>query len=145
MTGRWARAILGRVRDVREILVVVAIAALVEVSLRTSTLPETAERLGLPLDLSGAPAPGDGTPVLPVTARRQVRAVRLVLGRWPFGSTCLRQSLVLGHRLRRLEPVLVVGARRAPDESFAAHAWLVVAGRSLDPESRGFAALAGRP
>jgi hypothetical protein len=141
----WLRALVGLVRDVREVLAVAGVAALAEVSLRTSTLPVTARRLRVPLDLGGAAAPTDSaTPVLPVTARRQVRAVRLVLGNWPFGSTCLRQSLVLGQRLRRLEPVLVVGVARGADASLAAHAWLVIGGHSLDPESERFAALAGR-
>jgi hypothetical protein len=137
--------VVGRLRDARELLVVVAVAGATEVSLRTGTLPDTARRLRVPLDLRGAAAPADpAPPVLPVTARRQVRAVRLVLGYWPFGSTCLRQSLVLGHRLRRLDPVLVVGAARSAEGSLAAHAWLEIDGHSLDPESRRFAALAGR-
>lgn len=125
-----------------------AVAVTVELSLRRSTLPDTARRLGIELDLSGGPsadAADAAPPTLPVTARRNVRTVENVVGRWPFGDTCLRRCLVLGQRLRRLHPVLVVGARRTSDGAVAAHSWLVVGGRSLDPTAADFLALGGRP
>ncbi len=141
------RRVAGAVRDLREVVVVLAVAAAVEMSLRRTSLPVTASRLGVALDVVGA-TPVDGTPdaqrPLPVTARRQVRAVHLVIGHWPFGDTCLRRCLVLGQRLRRLHPVLVVGTRRTPQGSVAVHSWLVVAGRSLDPTSGEFLPLRGR-
>jgi hypothetical protein len=139
-----------RVRDVSEYVAVLAVATVTEVSLRTTTLPTTARLLRVRLEPTVAAPPADASParteppVLPVAARRQVRAVQTVVGRWPFGDTCLRQSLVLGQRLHRLDPALVVGMRKDTAGTFAAHAWLVVEGRSIDPESRQFAALAGR-
>jgi Transglutaminase-like superfamily len=143
-----ARRLMDWGRDVRELLVVLVIACLVEVSLRRSTLPATTERLGIALDTTGgseAMSRVAASPMLAVTARRQVRAVQLVVGRWPFGDTCLRRCLVLGQRLRRFDPVLVIGVRRTAPDGFAAHSWLVVGGQSLDPTSRLFMALRGRP
>jgi hypothetical protein len=55
-----------------------------------------------------------------------------VLRHWPFGDTCLRQALVGGHRLRRLNPTLHVGVAKQGGE-VRAHAWLVVAGVVIDP------------
>lgn len=135
-------------RDVREVVVVVAIAVVVELGLRLSTLPATTRRLGVTLDVTDrgqAAGPAGRLPVLPVTARRQVRAVQLVVGHWPFGDTCLRRCLVLGQRLRRLDPVLVIGVRTTSTGAVAAHSWLVIGGHSLDPTSREYLVLSGRP
>lgn len=66
--------------------------------------------------------------------RRRVHAVDAVLRRWPAGDTCLRRCLVLGHRLRSLQPRLRLGAVARDDGRLGAHAWLVVAGVALgDP------------
>jgi hypothetical protein len=143
-----ARGLVNRVRDVRELIVVLVIACVVEVSLRRSTLPATTQRLGITLDTTGgseALSRACASPMLAVTARRQVRAVQLVMRCWPFGDTCLRRCLVLGQRLRRVDPVLVIGVRRTTPGEVAAHSWLVAGGQSLDPTSRLFMALRDRP
>jgi hypothetical protein len=55
-----------------------------------------------------------------------------MLRSWPFGDTCLRQALVGGQRLRRLNPLLYVGVAKL-DGEIRAHAWLVVSGVVVDP------------
>jgi hypothetical protein len=114
----------------------------IEVSLRRTTLPATCRRLRVRLDLDGATASVHGsTPVLPRWALPRVRAARLVAAHWPAGDTCLRRCLLLGHRLRRLDPVLRIGVRRDSAGAFEAHSWLEIGGRPLDLDAAGFAAL----
>lgn len=108
------------------------VAVAVEVGLRVMTLPRLASRLGIQVADSGQ-APGAGVVVLPRWTRRRVRAAERVLARWPFGNTCLRQCLVTGQRLRRLDPVLRIGVRVENDGSLLAHSWLEVDGVSIDP------------
>ncbi|MGH3933153.1 MAG: lasso peptide biosynthesis protein, partial [Pseudonocardiaceae bacterium] len=59
---------------------------------------------------------------------------------------CLRQCLLIGHRLRRLGPVLRIGVKRDANGVFCAHSWLEVEGSTLDPTAAEFAVLgsAGR-
>lgn len=115
------------------------VAAFVEVGLRTTSLPRLAAIVGVPLALE-APEPSGSAAeptagaefVLPPEARRRLAATRRVLRHWPFGDTCLRQALVSGQRLRRLEPLLQVGVAKFEGE-VRAHAWLLIRGRILDP------------
>lgn len=113
----------------------------IEISLRTSELPATCRRLGVVCDLASAAPPAAHLAVLPRRVRPAVRASRMVVSQWPAGDTCLRQCLLIGHRLRRLGPVLRIGVRRDPDGAFAAHSWLEVGGGTLDPMASGFASL----
>lgn len=107
--------------------------AVVEVSLRTRDLPATCRTLGIGWDLqSPAPAATERA-VLPRRTRPAVLAACVVAARWPAGDTCLRRCLLIGHRLRRLGPVLRIGVRRDAAGEFAAHSWLEIAGRTLDP------------
>jgi len=119
-------------RWVPEPLVVLATAVRVEVLLHTTDLPTACRRLGVVLDVRTAvrhpPEPAE----LPRWARAPARWTDVLLGRWPFGDTCLRRCLVLGSRLRGLDPVLRLGARRTGSGAIVAHAWLEIAGRSLD-------------
>lgn len=114
-----------------------ALCVLVELALRTRPLPCVADLLGVRLATSltavGQPA------VLPYWVESRIRAVDRVLRFWPGGleRTCLRRSLVLGHRLRSLHPELVIGVRREGGE-VRAHAWIVVLGGSLDPSAAHF-------
>ncbi len=115
-----------------EPLAVLATAVLVEVLLRSTDLPRTCRRLGVGLDVRTV-APDVPEPAeLPRWAREPARWTDVLLARWPFGDTCLRRCLVLGSRLRGLEPVLRLGARRTSSGAIVAHAWLEVAGRSLE-------------
>ncbi len=87
----------------------------------------------------GPTAPPEPAP-LPGWTHRVLRATDTVLGHWPFRDTCLRRSLVLGWRLRSLSPVLRLGVAEQ-DGAYQAHAWLVVAGRSIDPAAADFSTL----
>lgn len=116
------------------VLMAAAVAVIVEIGLRTMTLPRLAKLLGVPLRLD------DGDAVMPEPGvlrarpwvRRRLRATRRVMRHWPFGDTCLRRALVSGHRLRRLHPALRVGVAKI-DGRIQAHAWLELNGVSLDP------------
>ncbi len=134
MTRR--RRMTPRVRpaDVPGLCAVVVVAVVVEVGLRTTTLPRLAWALGAPLAVDGFDtyaAPTEAVP-LPRWAAHRLEASRRVLRHWPFGDTCLRQALVCGWLLRRLDPVLQLGVARV-DGDVRAHAWLVVGGSVIDP------------
>jgi hypothetical protein len=120
----------------------VVVAAGVELGLRTLPLPRLARWLGVGLDLTSGAVGDTASAVLPASLRCHLDAVEVVMQRWPFGDTCLRRCLVLGHRLRGLQPVLRIGVRRGPDGRFGAHAWLEIGGCSLDPGSVDFGVLA---
>jgi hypothetical protein len=110
------------------------VAVVVEVGLRTTTLPRLARVLGSPLTVDGFEAyavPADA-PRLPDWAVRRMNAVRRVLRHWPFGDSCLRHALVSGALLRRLQPALQLGVAKV-DGEIRAHAWLVVSGTVVDP------------
>lgn len=117
---------------------------LIELSLRTTDLPTTCRRLRVCCDLHSSTPPGSQAAVLPRHTRATVRAVDALLSRWPAGDTCLRRCLLLGHRLRRLEPVLRIGVRRGPDGSFAAHSWLELHGATMDARAQQYSVLGGR-
>lgn len=112
----------------------------IELWLRTSDLPATCRRLGVRLDVA-SPAHATGLAILPRRSRPAVRAARAVTRLWPSTDTCLRRCLLIGHRLRGLEPVLRIGVRRDADGRFAAHSWLEFDGRSLDPGAVEFSVL----
>ncbi len=122
-----------------EVLRALTAMVVIEVRLRTGDLPTTCGRLGVRLDLaSGEPA---GEPaVLPRWSRPAVRVSHAVVAVWPGGS-CLRRCLLVGHRLRTLDPVLRIGVRR-DGARFAAHSWLEIDGKSLDPTATDFPVLA---
>jgi hypothetical protein len=126
-------------RSAYELAVAVALLLVIELSLRGTTLPTTCRRLRVRLDLDSA-APEGAAPVLPGWARPRVRAARVATAHWPAGDTCLRRCLLLGHRLRRLDPVLRIGVRRVGGE-FGAHSWLEIDGRSLDVDAGEFGVL----
>lgn len=137
---------LGRLRHVLDMQVLAALAVTVgvELGLRACTVPRLARLLGVGLGSAEPdlplPVPGG---LAPEWIRRRHAAVDVVFRHWPFGDTCLRRALVLGHRVRRLGPVLVIGVRHDEDARVAAHAWLVIEGRSLDPLSVHYSPLPG--
>jgi hypothetical protein len=118
----------------REYLLVLALTAVVEVMLRVMPLPRIARMLGVGFDHRATIAEGTDRPSLPDWAHRRLRVVGRVLRRWPVDGECLRESLVAGQRLRRLDPVLRIGVAKV-DGALTAHAWLEIAGRSLDPRA----------
>ena len=95
-----------RLAEVPDLCAALVVAVVVEVGLRTTTLPRLARALGTPLAVDGFDAYADADrwlSSLPRWAVRRMDAVRRVLRHWPFGDTCLRQALVCGWLLRRLE------------------------------------------
>lgn len=113
-------------------------ALIVEVGLMISTVPRLVRLLDIRLDHDGRAEERPQSAPDDVSARwisRRFGAVDRVFRRWPFGDTCLRRALVLGHRLRRLDPVLVIGVRHDEAGRLTAHAWIVAAGVPLDPQS----------
>ncbi len=136
-----------RVRVVLELAHAACWIAVIEVMLRTGELPATCRRLGIACDLESAAPAATERAVLPRNTRPAVLAACVVAARWPAGDTCLRRCLLIGHRLRRLGPVLRIGVRRDATGEFAAHSWLEIAGRTLDTESANYTPLGtvGRP
>lgn len=111
----------------------------VEIGIATTTVPRLARLLGVAITGSDEPAPSAVPADFPLAwIRHRSGEVNRVLGRWPFGDTCLRRALALGHRIRRLDPVLVIGVRHDEHGQIAAHAWLVVRGVTLDPQAARF-------
>jgi hypothetical protein len=123
-----------RVAEVPWLCAALALAVVVEVGLRTTTLPRLARAFRTPLAVDGSEAYADPAvaTLLPRWAVLRMHAVRRVLRHWPFGDSCLRQALVCGWLLRRLRPVLQVGVAKV-DGEVRAHAWLVVNGAVVDP------------
>jgi transglutaminase superfamily protein len=125
-SSSWRMAFLRVVRlPVRDQLAtfrVLALAAVVEIAVRTLPLPRLARWLGIAL----VPPARSVRPLysLNETERRQVRAVERVLRRWSIApGPCLRKALVMGYFLRRHKPVLRIGVMRR-NGLVLAHAWL---------------------
>ena len=113
----------------------------VEASVR-GDLRTLACRMGVPLQLDGADnvyQPGRVT-VMTDTDLLALRVFRRLEAHWPT-STCLRRALVTGHLLRRRDPRLVIGVRKAPGGPFTAHAWLLLEGTALDEAALDYAPL----
>ena len=122
----------------RHLVPVVCTAVVVEVALRLVALPRLAAAVGAPVCLS--PEPGEqadpSTLLGPADAAR-LRAVQILMRRWPFGARgpCLRHALVAGRLLRHRRPRLVLGAMR-DERGATAHAWLLVDGVALDADAK---------
>lgn len=111
----------------------------IELALRRHTLPEVCRTLGIECDLRSAEPPATDHVVLPRRTRTAVLACSYAVARWPRGGTCLRRCLVLGRRLRTLEPVLRIGVRR--EGELVVHSWLEIGDRTLDATSAQYATL----
>jgi hypothetical protein len=133
--------LVGRTRVAGELLRALGPMAFIELGLRTSTLPVLCRRLGLVVDLGSGAPPARRPAALPDGHRRAIRAALILVSRWPVGDTCLRRSLLVGHRLRRHGAVLRIGVARGPDGAFVAHSWLELDGATLDSSPADFAAL----
>ncbi len=134
MTRRQLRIPRVRLAEIPALCAALAMVVVVEVGLRTTTLPRLARALGTPLAVDGFDAYANGADavLLPRWAVLRMHAVRRVLRHWPFGDTCLRQALVCGWLIRSLHPALQLGVAKVEGE-VRAHAWLVVSGTVVDP------------
>ncbi len=122
----------------REYAIVFCLACLSEIAVRTLSLKRAAALLRV--DLHSAQELQEPLEDLPAWAVDRYRVVNHLMRNWPVDGVCLRQSLVLGNRLRALRPVLKIGVAR-DDQVVKAHAWLEVSGRSLDTTSHQFSEL----
>lgn len=120
--------------EIREELIIGLLAIAAEIAIRTVTLDRAIAMFGLRADVTTREHPTAEPAELPRWATDRLRKVNHVMRRWPVDGECLRQALVAGHRLRSLGPTLRIGVARK-DGAIAAHAWLEVGGRSLDPTS----------
>lgn len=130
---RRALAGIGRLswRDRAELAKVLVLSVLVEFGVRVVPLPTMARWCSVTLAETET-AEVRRLAELPGWARQRVLIARRVIRRWPIEGTCLRQSLVVGQRLRSLDPKLHIGVR-ADDGTVSAHAWIEVLGGALDP------------
>jgi hypothetical protein len=129
---------------VREVLRALALAAAVEWRVRRTPVRSLSADLGVPLADDGRPK-AEPSGVLPAWVELRLRAVDLVFTVWRFGPAgdCLRRSLVTGHLLRELDPVLRIGVRRDGDR-LRAHAWIEARGVAIDSDPSGFVPLEAR-
>lgn len=141
------RLVLSRLRQIPSWAGLAALAGLVEIGLRTFSLPGLCALLGI---RTGTELPGSGGPALSREQLHRVtrwsRRVDSVVGRGPARGRCLRRSLMLGYLVRDLEPTLRIGVARHAS-TIEAHAWLEVAGEPLAEPAPGgasdFVTLAG--
>jgi len=108
---------------------VAASAVVLEWRLRRWDIVRVAQKMGVATEDGGA-APSGDLHLSPQEAR-EVADVRRVLTYGPFNGTCLRQSLLVGHVLRRRSTVLRIGVRKTSGV-VKAHAWLLVDGHCVD-------------
>jgi hypothetical protein len=111
----------------------------IELGLHRHPLPEVCGKLGIECDLDSAKPPATTPAVLPRRTRTAILACAYAVARWPRGNTCLRRCLVMGHRLKALDPILRIGVRR--DGELVVHSWLEIGGRTLDATSSQYATL----
>ncbi len=123
-----------------EYATVLVLSCVAEIALRFVPLRRIARLYRVSFDARAAADPP--LDVLPPWAASRVRVVRVVMGKWPIEGVCLREALVTGQRLCRLRPTLKLGVGRS-ETGVAAHAWLEIGGRSLDPTSSRYATLPG--
>jgi hypothetical protein len=125
----------------REVIRVFPLAALVEWRVRRTPIRSLAADLGVPLADDGRPKAA-ATGVLPGWVQLRLRAVDLVFKVWRFGPAgdCLRRSLVTGHLIRELDPVLRLGVRR-DGSRVRAHAWIEARGVAIDSDPSGYVPL----
>lgn len=132
-----ARLLHFRKSESWETVVCGVLVCFVELGLRLLRLPTLTRLLGV--RLSAAELPSAPPALMPRWTQRCLNAADRVTARWPAGpeGKCLRRALVAGHRLRSLQPEVVIGIRPG-DNGLRAHAWLVVCGGALDPSAGDF-------
>ena len=114
-------------------------AAVIEISLRTTTLSRLSRIVGIRVQVDGAHArPGSTADVkLSPGESRQLDLAGRVLRRGPFNDSCLRRAMLAARVLRGRSHAVRIGVRKV-DGVVKAHAWLELDGVSLDPDAVDF-------
>ncbi len=125
-----------------ELLGILVLASAAEVAVKLVRLPRLTSLLGI--DLAGKGErngePGATPRMSPDVVERKARMVDRVYRHWPRKRSCLRRALVLGYRVRKARPTLLIGvAREGPD--VRAHAWIEIAGEVVGDQSGDWAPL----
>lgn len=126
-----------------ELLAVVSLACVAEVAVKLISLPRLASRLGITLVNHGGHAEerrGDPARMGWEAITKRARMVDRVYRHWPRRRSCLRRALVLGYRIRKAAPTLLIGVARE-DGEIRAHAWIEVEGNVVGEESGDWAPL----
>ena len=123
-------------RTARHVLHAIALAAFVEIAIRTVTLPRLGRVLGVNVELAEQEPPTTLSEPrrLDPDAAARYRTAQRVLRVWPWGhrGPCLRLALIGGSLLRARSPELHLGVARIQGR-VVAHAWLTVDDVHLDP------------
>lgn len=112
-----------------------ALAALVELGLRTLPLPRLTRLLRVRLVLDGTAGRRTDPRLIGLTAdeRERLDVTWRVLQHRPFNGTCLRRALLGAHALRSRDHAVRIGVQKVGGE-VKAHAWLEVDGIVVDPD-----------
>ena len=130
MSGSVRRAGSLSLREWFDLVVLLAVAVLIELGIRSVRLPRLAGWLGV--RLHGEPTAASGWRAT-AKQRRRRRIIEMLARHWPVRdaeSWCLRRSLLLGWVLRDRSPLLRIGVARR-DGDVTAHAWLELEGGQI--------------
>lgn len=125
-----------------ELFGVLVLAGAAEVAVKLVRLPRLTSMLGISLVGKGERKDETGaTPRMsPDVIARRARMVDRVYRHWPRRRSCLRRALVLGYRVRKARPTLLIGvAKEGPD--VRAHAWIEIADEVVGDQSGDWAPL----
>lgn len=126
-----------------ELLAVVILACAAEVAVPLVPLPRLASLLGIALidpdhpndELRQTSSSRDRGMIA-----KRARIVDLLYRQWPRKRSCLRRALVLGYRIRKSRPTLLIGVARE-EGGIRAHAWIEVGGNVVGEQSGDWAPL----
>lgn len=123
-------------RESIELLYTALLAVIAELAVRMVPLPRLTAALGIDLQTPSSSRELATDPEIP----RRAEIVDKLYRYWPRRNSCLRRGVVLGFRLRRWAPTLMLGVDRSTSE-LRAHAWVEVSGEVVGDETGDFAPL----
>lgn len=138
---------LDRLRSplVRHLPAALCVALVVEVGLRTMSLPRLCSMVGVRLRLDPLTRSEQAPRRLDLRESARYRAACRVVDVWPWGGEgkCLRRALVVGYLMRPRSPELHLGVARLGGNTVG-HAWIAVDGLVLDSAVERYTALTQR-
>ena len=148
MRSRWRRGLKawGRLGwPARfEIVYVTMLAAVAEIAVRLVPVRRLASVTGISMEGLTPDTSSLQATLSSEQIARRTEAVQRVYRVWPRDGSCLRESFVLGFRLRHSRPVLKLGVAKE-NEEVVAHAWIEIDGRPVGDDPQRFSPLHGRP